>query len=69
VSKDQIELTYRPAKNVDGAPDHCHPDEPLVVDKETGRMVRGQKKITVYNNEPVGVFEFTVECYDSEDLE
>jgi len=68
MSKDQIELTYRPAKDVEGAPDHCHPDEPLVVEKKSGRMVRGQKKVTVYNDEPIGVFALTVEVYDSEDL-
>jgi mannose-6-phosphate isomerase-like protein (cupin superfamily) len=69
MSQNQIELTYRPAKEVDGAPDHCHPDEPLVVEKGTGRMVRGQKQITVHNDEPVGVFTFAVKVYDSEDLE
>ena len=68
MSKDQIELTYRPAKDVEGAPDHCHPDEPLVVDANTGRMVKGQKSVTVHNDEPIGVFALTVEVYDSEDL-
>jgi len=66
-----VELTIVPAHEVQGTDlSHCHPDEPIVVEKESREMVKGLKHVKVANtdDEP-GTFECVFVAYDSDDLE